>query len=62
MSEHQQVSVTGRDYQAIIEEAKALLEIEPELLKQACPKCGTPLDVNSNGVRNCPMGHYRSED
>lgn len=61
MSE-QQIKVTGNDYRAIIEEAKALLEIEPELLKIACPRCGTPLDVNKDGVRNCPMGHYRSAD
>lgn len=25
-----------------------------------CPRCGTRLDVNARGERNCPMGHYRT--
>lgn len=59
---HSDVSETGNDYVAIVKEAQELLAIEPELLKQACPKCGEILQVNSEGVRNCPMGHYRSTD
>ncbi len=61
MSEEQQVSVTGWDYKSIIEEARTLLEAEPELLKVACPKCGTPLDF-ARGIYHCPLGHYQSED
>jgi len=26
----------------------------------ACPICGAVLDVGKGGVRNCPMGHYRT--
>lgn len=58
-SQNQQIKVTGWDYKSIADEAQALLAIEPELLKLACPKCGTPLDVNAKGVYNCPLGHYR---
>jgi len=25
----------------------------------ACPLDGTPLEVRSDGIRNCPMGNYR---
>lgn len=25
---------------------------------EACPIDGTPLEENSEGVRNCPMGNY----
>lgn len=42
---------------AILKEAKALAENEPPLI--ACPKCGTPLQQNADGVKNCPMGHFR---
>lgn len=24
----------------------------------ACPVCGTPLDRRSDGLANCPMGHF----
>lgn len=26
----------------------------------ACPKCGSTLQINSRGQKNCPMGHWRS--
>lgn len=26
-----------------------------------CPVCGNRLDVNARGVRNCDVGHYRSD-
>lgn len=45
---------------AIVKEAQKLAE--EERVEIACPKCGTPLDVNKVGVRNCPMGHWRSDD
>lgn len=43
----------------IIKEAQALDEAakRPPV---ACPRCGTPLDVNARGERNCPLGHYRT--
>lgn len=41
---------------AIIREAQALPV--PEVV--ACPRCGSLLQVNSAGVKNCPMGHWRS--
>jgi uncharacterized Zn finger protein (UPF0148 family) len=56
-----QIKTTGLDYKAIMDEAAELKRLEPELLKLACPRCGTPLQVNDKGVRNCPMGHYRAE-
>jgi Zn finger protein HypA/HybF involved in hydrogenase expression len=43
---------------AIIKEAQSLVENPPPEL--SCPKCGTPLDTNSRGEKNCPMGHYRT--
>jgi hypothetical protein len=39
---------------AAIDEENKRREAEPV----ACPRCGTPLDVR-DGIRNCPMGHYR---
>jgi len=41
---------------AIIEQAK-VGRLESEA---ACPICGTPLDVNAKGQKNCPMGCYRT--
>uniref|UniRef100_A0A6M3XME8 Uncharacterized protein n=1 Tax=viral metagenome TaxID=1070528 RepID=A0A6M3XME8_9ZZZZ len=35
---------------------KAIEDAEPPV---ACPYCGEVLDVNPNGIRNCPMGDYR---
>lgn len=25
-----------------------------------CPVCGEVLDVRPNGLKNCPLGHYRT--
>ena len=25
-----------------------------------CPVCGTVLDVRADGLKNCPLGHYRT--
>lgn len=44
---------------AIIKEAQAIADVERPIV--ACPRCGTRLDVNKNGVKNCPLGHWRSE-
>ena len=42
---------------AIIKEARVLAENPPPVV--ACPRCGTVLQTNSAGVKNCPMGHWR---
>lgn len=44
-------------YGAIIEEARELAE-RPEPLV-SCPRCGARLDVNSEDIANCPLGHWR---
>jgi 4-hydroxy-3-methylbut-2-en-1-yl diphosphate synthase IspG/GcpE len=48
----------------LLEIKKANIEIALEESEQevvACPNCGqAPLDVNAQGVVNCPMGDYRS--
>lgn len=46
---------------AIKKEAQELLEHERANPSPACPLCGTVLDVNDRGVRNCPLGHYRDQ-
>lgn len=46
---------------AIIEEAKEIAREEREAPLIDCPICGTPLDKNSRGQLNCPMGHFRAE-
>ena len=46
---------------SIIDEAKQLAEDERLNPSPACPLCGTVLDVNSRGWRNCPLGHYRDQ-
>lgn len=45
---------------SIIEEARQLDEQERQQPLVDCPICGTPLDVNSRGMKNCPMGHFRA--
>ena len=42
---------------AIVKEAKVLAENPPPVV--ACPKCGYLLQVNSAGMKSCPMGHWR---
>lgn len=43
----------------IIDEARELEREEKSRPLVDCPQCGTPLDVNSRGEKNCPMGHGR---
>lgn len=45
----------------IVKEARQLKEEQRQHIDPDCPVCGTPLDVNSRGERNCPMGHYRDQ-
>lgn len=45
--------------QAIMDENRTEAQaaaIEPP---SACPIDGEPLDVNAQGVRNCPLGNFR---
>lgn len=44
----------------IVEEAKQLDADEKARPLVDCPLCGTPLDKNSAGAVNCPMGHFRA--
>lgn len=56
--------LSDRDWgglRSIINEARQLEEEERRNPSPACPRCGTILDVNSRGQRNCPMGHFRDE-
>jgi hypothetical protein len=43
----------------IVEEARQLEREERAKPLVDCPVCGTPLDKNSRGEVNCPMGHFR---
>lgn len=45
----------------IIQAAQSIAEENQRLddAPMACPKCGLVLDINSRGVRNCRMGHFR---
>jgi hypothetical protein len=49
----------------LMQTKNANLEIAKEESMQrpvACPKCGhAPLDENAQGVLNCPLGHWRSD-
>jgi hypothetical protein len=42
---------------AIIKEAQAIVPLP----LVACPRCGTPLQRNSRGQVNCPLGHFFAE-
>lgn len=47
-------------FKAILQEAK---ETERQAKREplvACPVCGTQLDTNSAGMKNCPLGHFRA--
>lgn len=46
-------------YRRILEEAKEEERAERSAREVACPLCGTPLAFNSQGLGNCPLGHYR---
>lgn len=43
----------------IIDEAKQIAEDERTRPLIDCPQCGEPLDENSRGEKNCPLGHGR---
>ena len=45
----------------IIKEAQALAEQQKSRPIVDCPVCGTPLQKNSRGQVNCPMGHFFAE-
>lgn len=44
----------------IIAEARSLEDTFRQQDRPDCPMCGLLLDVRSDGVVNCPMGHYRA--
>lgn len=46
-------------YRKIADEARDASDDERRNPSPACPLCGTVLDVNARGQRNCPLGHYR---
>lgn len=43
----------------IVEDAKHEDQRQRNEPPTACPIDGEPLDIGSNGIRNCPMGNYR---
>lgn len=45
----------------IIEEARQTDREERARPLIDCPICGTLLDENSRGEKNCPMGHFRAK-
>lgn len=53
----------GRDWgglRSILDEARALDNEERTHPLVDCPLCGTPLNENARGEKNCPMGHFRA--
>lgn len=55
--------MTNRDWgglRGILDEAKDVSRESKQRPLIDCPICGTVLDVNSWGQRNCPMGHYQT--
>ena len=46
--------------QAIIEAQKEAAAEEQTKEVIACPLCNALLNVNDQGVKDCPMGHYRT--
>lgn len=46
--------------QAITEEAKLLRREDKQRELVSCPICGDILEENSDGLKNCPMGHFRT--
>ena len=50
------------ELKATLDENKQLMLEESERPIVACPVCGhAPLDQNEQGVLNCPLGHWRSD-
>lgn len=55
--------MTNRDWgglRGIVDEARELDREEQMRPLIDCPICGTLLDENSRGEKNCPMGHFRA--
>lgn len=48
-------------FRSIIDEARELANEERAREQVDCPLCGAPLDKNERGVKNCPLGHWRSD-
>lgn len=46
-------------FRAIVEEAREIEREERAHQLVDCPLCGEPLDENSRGELNCPLGHFR---
>lgn len=53
----------GNDLLAILKEAREIREQDRQRERDPvdCPVCGEVLQVNSRGIKNCPLGHYRKE-
>tara|TARA_R100000664_G_scaffold17192_1_gene26115 strand:+ start:4791 stop:4958 length:168 start_codon:yes stop_codon:yes gene_type:complete len=50
-----------RELKAILDKNREELREEGMKRPVACPRCGqAPLDENSDGVLNCPIGDWRS--
>lgn len=45
---------------AIKQEARDIRREDDEREVIDCPLCGTLLDENERGEKNCPLGHYRT--
>jgi hypothetical protein len=43
----------------IIDTNREIREQEANEPPTACPIDGSPLEIRSDGVRNCPMGNFR---
>lgn len=53
--------MVARDFgglRGLIDEARALDEENENRPLVDCQKCGTPLQRRSDGLGNCPMGHF----
>ena len=48
--------------QSIIRQNKQIKRQENLQASSACPIDGAVLDVHPNGIRNCPLGNYRTNN
>jgi hypothetical protein len=46
---------------AITKEVRQIAEEDKRKPLLDCPNCGWPLEVNAKGVKNCPMGDFRTQ-
>jgi len=53
--------MSWEQYGAIVQQAAKERQEERQRIRQDCPVCGEPLEFNSAGVANCPLGHFRSK-